>query len=113
MTEGTERPREPPYRVRKTTIVAETPDLRVVEFALAAGEEFPWHFHRHVDDVFYCLSGGIKVAMRAPEEEISLGPGQSCSVPSGRVHKAINSKRHLSRFLLVQGPGTYDFVPVE
>jgi mannose-6-phosphate isomerase-like protein (cupin superfamily) len=113
MAEGSERRSEAPYQVRKTTIVAMSPELRVSELALADGEEVPWHFHHHVDDVFYCLSGGIKVALRAPEEEISLEPGQSCRVPSGRVHRAVNSKPGLSRYLLVQGPGAYDFVPAE
>ncbi len=41
-----------------------------------------------------------------------LAPGESCLVPKGRVHRALNPAPGTSRFVLVQGPGEYDFVPV-
>ncbi len=112
MSECGKRPWETHYQVAETTIVAETPELRVLEITLGAGESVPWHLHRHVADRCYCLAGSIAVAMRKPEAEMRLGPGESCLVPTGRVHRALNAAPGPSRFVLVQGPGEYDFVPV-
>ncbi|MDP6953949.1 MAG: cupin domain-containing protein [Alphaproteobacteria bacterium] len=113
MSESAKRPWETEYRVAETKIVAETPDLRVLEITLDAGEAVPWHLHRNVDDRFYCLAGAIAVLTRKPDEEFHLGPGDTCLVPTGRAHEVRNAAaEHPSRFLIVQGPGEYDFVPV-
>ncbi len=53
MTDREKRPWETQYQVAETKIVAETPDLRVLEITLDIGEAVPWHLHRHVDDHFY------------------------------------------------------------
>ena len=112
MTDSDKRPWETQYRVAETKIVAESTDLRVLEITLDAGEAVPWHLHRHVDDHFYCLAGSIAVVTRKPDAETRLVPGESCLVPIGRAHRAANAADGPSRFVLVQGPGEYDFVPL-
>lgn len=113
MTDAATRPWETHYRITDTTIVAETPDLRVLDITLGPGEAVPWHVHGQVDDIFYCLAGAIEVATRKAEQTHALAPGASCRIPNGRAHRVTNvAAAGASRFVLVQGPGKYDFVPV-
>ncbi len=114
MTDAATRPWESHYTITDTTIIAETPDLRVLELTLGPGEEVPWHVHSQVDDRFYCLAGAIEVLTRKPDETQALEAGASCRVPHGRAHRVVNAAPAdaTSRFVLVQGPGKYDFVPL-
>lgn len=98
------------YRVKRTEIRAETADMRVVEITLAPGEEVPWHHHSRVDDLFYGLAGTVAVITRAPAAETRLAPGDTTRVPAMRAHRVANAGAGDARFLLVQGPGGYDFV---
>ncbi|MFP6758464.1 MAG: cupin domain-containing protein [Alphaproteobacteria bacterium] len=109
---GTTRPWTSHYTVKATVIVAETADLRTLEITLGPGEAVPWHFHRQVEDIFYCLAGGIAVLTRGPEEDTRLRPGETCRVAARRPHRVNNTADTDSRFLIIQGPGKYDFVPV-
>ena len=97
----------------QTHIVAKTPDLRVVEYVLQPGEYLPWHHHSEVTDHFYCLEGAIGVELREPAQKLLLRPGESCTVPPGAVHRSGNAGEGVSRYLLVQGIGRYDFVKAE
>ena len=112
MAEPDQRPWERHYRIADTQIIAETPTLRVLEVTLAAGEEVPWHLHREVEDIFYCIEGGIEILTRKPAKTVRLAVGETTRVPPGRAHRVVNSREGTTRFLLVQGPGTYDYVPV-
>lgn len=91
-------------------IVAETPELRVVEYVLQPGDQNPWHHHSNVTDRIYCLEGLIGVSLRDTGEKAILHPGESYVVSPGTVHFAGNAGSGVSRFLLVQGVGKYDFV---
>ena len=109
---ATTRPWTSHYTVKATVIVAETADLRTLEITLGPGEEVPWHFHHQVEGIFYCLAGGIAVLTRGPDADAQLQPGETCRVAARRPHRVINTADADSRFILVQGPGLYDFVPV-
>lgn len=97
----------------KTRIVAQTPELRVVEYVLGADDSLSWHFHSAVTDRFYCLEGLICVEIRDPAQSVLLHPGETFTVPSGRVHRSRNAVNGVSRYLLVQGVGRYDFVKAD
>src|ERR1039458_351733 len=103
---------EPPAADGKTRIVARTPGLRVVEYVLQSGDALPWHHHTEVTDRFYCLEGLIDVELRAPAQQMLLHPGETCVVSPGIVHRSGNAAAGVSRYLLVQGVGRYDFVTV-
>lgn len=94
----------------KTRIVVQTPGVRVVEYVLAPGDSLDWHHHSEVTDRFYCLQGAIEVTLRDPAEIRQLYPGDSFTIPSGIVHRSANAAPRVSRYLLVQGIGRYDFV---
>lgn len=99
-----------PSVAQKTRTVAETSDLRVVEYVLGPGESLPWHRHSAVTDTFYCLEGLIQLAIREPAQRLVLHPGETYAVPANVVHQAGNAANGTSRYLLVQGIGKYDFV---
>jgi len=95
------------------TIIAETPNLRVAEFALAPGEAQPWHHHSEITDIFYCLEGRIEVDCRDPARQQTLRPGEKGSMPVRTVHRVRNAGDGISRYLLIQGVGSYDFIREE
>jgi len=103
----------PTYSVAERWVIAETTDLRVVEFTLAEGEAVPWHHHSAIADTAYCLEGLLSVETRNPDNVRMLTPGQSAAIPPGQVHRNRNGGKGLCRFLLVQGCGIYDFVKEE
>lgn len=94
-------------------ILLQTSDVRVRVMALAAGAATDWHRHSQVSDQMVCLEGRIRVELQGPESELlQLKPGNRCLVPVGRVHRVANAGSETARYLLVQGVGTYDFIPV-
>ena len=94
----------------KPQVIAQTPEVRVAEFALAPGDGQPWHHHSEITDTFYALEGLTEIEIRAPAQRRILRPGEKFSVPPGSVHRARNAHEGPSRYLLIQGVGKYDFV---
>jgi quercetin dioxygenase-like cupin family protein len=113
MAPSQHRSAEAPGFAGKRVIIAETPDLRVVEYALASGQAQPWHHHSEITDVFYCLEGRIEVDCRDPARQQTLHPGEKGSMPAGTIHRVRNAGDGISRYLLIQGVGRFDFVKAE
>ena len=91
-------------------IIAQTQDVRIVEYTLKPGVSHPWHRHSQVTDRIYCLEGLIGVEIRQPAQQYLLHPGESCEVPVGRVHHVGNPGTVTGRYLLVQVLGKYDYI---
>jgi quercetin dioxygenase-like cupin family protein len=98
---------------RSLKVIAETSDVRIVEYTLNAGDSHPWHRHSEVTDRIYCLEGLIGVDTQEPARQFLLQPGESCEVPVGTVHHVSNPGSATSRYLLVQALGKYDYIRVE
>jgi quercetin dioxygenase-like cupin family protein len=98
-----------PYVIEKHEVLAETPELRMVELTLAAGEEVPWHWHSHVADRFFCLEGPMVIETRAPQQRFELVPGGTCVVPAKRAHRVSGKDGGRCKFAILQGVGRYDF----
>ena len=113
MDQEQREPTEAPATDEKTRIVAQTSGLRVVEYVLRSGDVLSWHHHSEVTDRFYCLEGLLDVELRAPAQKMLLHPGETCVVSPGIVHRSGNAAAGVSRYLLVQGVGRYDFVTVD
>lgn len=91
----------------------ETGEVRVRVMSLAPGAATPWHFHGEVTDQMVGLSGAVHVYCQAPEQVLTLHPGERCRVEVGRVHRVANaSDLEPASYLLIQGVGRYDFNPV-
>jgi mannose-6-phosphate isomerase-like protein (cupin superfamily) len=90
-------------------ILLETTDALVRILRLDPGQATPWHWHTEVDDQMVSLEGVISVEMRDPEEAVELPVGKSTRVARWRRHRVVNRGATLGRYLLIQGPGEYDF----
>ena len=53
-----------------------------------------------------------RVFLREPKEEVRLGPGETYTVPPRRPHLVVNGGDTSATFLVLQGIGEYDFVPL-
>jgi mannose-6-phosphate isomerase-like protein (cupin superfamily) len=90
------------------------PDFRITEVSLTSGEAVGWHRHTAVDDTFYVVEGRVHVSMRDPEEIVTLDRGQSWgAVAHGRPHNVSNPGASPAVVLVLQGFGSYDFLPLD
>ena len=100
------------YEIAGRELVAEGADLRVQILTLARGQCVPWHYHSAITDSFVCLDGPMIVETRAPRHAFRLEPGQRCAVEPKTAHYVHGEADGPCRFVIVQGNGIYDFVPV-
>lgn len=100
------------YEVERRDRHAERPGFRISELQLSPTQRVPWHCHSHVSDTFYVIEGDIIVFLREPGEEVRLGPGETCSVRPRRPHLVANGGDRSATFLILQGIGEYDYVPL-
>lgn len=106
------RPRLRELQVSGFETVMEGADMRAVMLTLAAGECVPWHCHSDISDTFFCLDGPMIVETRAPRTLKELAIGGSYVVPPRTAHYVHGKDNGPCRFLLLQGVGVYDNVPV-
>jgi oxalate decarboxylase/phosphoglucose isomerase-like protein (cupin superfamily) len=65
-----------------------------------------------IHDTFYVVTGAIRIFLQGPKEEVRLTAGQTYSVPPKRPHLVTNAGDASAVFLVLQGIGEYDFVPL-
>ena len=100
------------YEVERRSRHAERPGFRINELQLSPTQKVPWHYHSNVQDTFYVLEGTIRVFMRDPKEDVTLAPGETFTLAPRRPHLVINAGDKSATFLVLQGIGEYDFVPL-
>jgi quercetin dioxygenase-like cupin family protein len=100
------------YEVERRTRHAERPGFRISELQISPKQKVPWHFHTNVGDTFYVLQGSIRIFMREPKEDVTLEVGDSFSLKAKRPHLVTNAGDKSATFLVLQGVGDYDFVPL-
>jgi quercetin dioxygenase-like cupin family protein len=100
------------YEVERRARHAERPGFRINELQLSPTQKVPWHYHTNVQDTFYVLEGRIRVFMREPKEDVLLAPGETLTLAPRRPHLVINAGESSATFLILQGIGEYDFVPM-
>lgn len=100
------------YEVERRAEHAARPGFRISELQISKTQKVPWHLHHHVQDTFYVLAGTIRLFLREPREEVLLAPGQTYSVRPGRPHMVANGGDGSATFLVLQGIGEYDYVPL-
>lgn len=91
---------------------AARPGFRITELQLSARQKVPWHYHNYIQDTFYVIGGQLRLFLRDPKQEVRLQAGETFSVPAGRPHLVTNGGEGPVNFLVLQGVGEYDFVPL-
>ena len=100
------------YEVERRAYHAVPPGFRIAELQIGPTQKVPWHYHNDVHDTFYVLTGTIRIFLQDPKEEVRLRTGQTYSVPPKRPHLVTNAGDTSAVFLVLQGIGEYDFVPL-
>jgi quercetin dioxygenase-like cupin family protein len=100
------------YEVERRAYHAERPGFRINELQISPTQQVPWHYHSNIQDTFYVIDGRLRLFLREPKEEVRLGPGDTYSVRPRRPHLVTNGGDASATFLVLQGVGEYDFVPL-
>jgi quercetin dioxygenase-like cupin family protein len=100
------------YKVERRARHAERPGFRISELQLSPSQTVPWHFHSNISDTFYVLEGQMRLFLQDPKQEVRLGPGESFVAAARRPHLVTNAGQTSLTFLIMQGIGEYDYVPL-
>ena len=100
------------YEVERRETHAQRNGFRINELQISTTQKVPWHYHTEIKDVFYVLLGEITIYMREPKEAVVLGPSETYVVEPKRPHLVANSGTDSATFLVLQGVGEYDYVPL-
>jgi quercetin dioxygenase-like cupin family protein len=100
------------FDVEREVYHASRPGFRIAELTINRMQKVPWHCHSNVQDTFYVLEGKLRLFLRDPKEEVRLAPGETYSVRPRRPHLVTNDGESAATFLVLQGIGEYDFVPL-
>ena len=91
---------------------AARPGFRITELQISKTQKVPWHYHNNIQDTFYVLAGSLRIFLQDPKQEVRLAAGESYAVPPRRPHLVTNGGDASATFLVLQGLGEYDFVPL-
>jgi quercetin dioxygenase-like cupin family protein len=100
------------YEVERRARHAERPGFRISELQLSPTQKVPWHSHSNIRDTFYVIEGHVRLFLREPDEEVRLAPGDVYCVAPRRPHLVMNGGDTSTTFLVLQGIGEYDYVPL-
>lgn len=100
------------YEVEHRAQHAARPGFRISELKLSARQKVPWHYHSNVADTFYVLEGSLRIFLQKPTQEVRLQPGETFTADARRPHLVTNAGKKSVTFLVLQGIGEYDFVPL-
>ena len=100
------------YEVEHRAYHLERPGFRISELRLSPTQTVPWHCHSHVSDTFYVIEGQLRLFLQNPKQDIRLGPGESYVAAAGRPHLVTNAGDSSVTFLVLQGVGEYDYIPL-
>lgn len=100
------------YEVERRAQHAARPGFRINELQISPTQKVPWHYHSNIQDTLYVLEGELRVFLREPKEEVRLRPGESYAIAPRRPHLVTNGGAASATFLVLQGIGEYDFVPL-
>ena len=100
------------YEVERTVMHAERPGFHITEHQISSTQSVPWHYHNHIADTFYVLEGQLRIFLQNPKEAVDLAPGETYTVAAKRPHLVTNALEASTTFLVLQGIGDYDYVPL-
>jgi quercetin dioxygenase-like cupin family protein len=101
------------YEVERHAEHAARPGFRITELQLSPTQRVPWHSHTNISDTFYVLSGHMRLFLNNPKQEVNLNPGDVFVAKPERPHMVTNGGTTSLTFLVLQGIGEYDYVPLK
>lgn len=99
------------YSIAADEVLAQDTQIKVSILTLSAGQHVPWHHHSNVSDRFFCMEGSMVVETRVPRAIHVLKPGETVIIPPRTAHYVHGQDHGPCKFMIVQGVGTYDYVP--
>ena len=106
------KPENLTYEVERRDEHAARPGFRITELQISPKQKVPWHYHSNVADTFYVLDGSLRIFLQDPKEEVRLAVGETYTARPRRPHLVTNGGDRSATFLVLQGMGQYDFVPL-
>ena len=100
------------YEVERRARHCVRPGFHISELQLSPTQTVPWHFHTNIADTFYVLDGEMRLFLQKPKQEVRLKPGDTFTAVAGRPHLVTNAGKTSLTFLVLQGMGEYDYVPM-
>jgi mannose-6-phosphate isomerase-like protein (cupin superfamily) len=100
------------YEVERRDEHAARPGFRITELQISPTQKVPWHYHNNVRDTFYVIEGQLRIFLQEPKEDVRLGPGETYTAAPRRPHLVTNAGQTSATFLVLQGIGEYDFIPL-
>ena len=100
------------YVVERRAHHAERPGFRIAELQISPTQKVPWHYHTHIQDTFYVIEGHLRLFLRDPKQEVRLSAGETYTVLPRRPHLVTNGGDGSATFVVLQGIGEYDYVPL-
>jgi quercetin dioxygenase-like cupin family protein len=100
------------YEVERRVEHAARPGFRIMELQLSPTQKVPWHSHTNISDTLYVLDGRLRLFLQEPKEEVNLKPGEVDVVRPARPHLVTNGGTRSLIFLVLQGVGEYDYIPL-
>jgi quercetin dioxygenase-like cupin family protein len=100
------------YEVERRARHCVRPGFHISELQLSPTQTVPWHFHTNIADTFYVLEGEMRLFLQKPKQEVRLKPGETFTAVAGRPHLVTNAGKTSLTFLVLQGMGEYDYVPL-
>lgn len=101
------------YPIKRRETLAEVPGLRVRLLTLLEGQNVPWHYHNEITDTFFCRRGPMHILTRSPDAAHTLYDGDMLAVSPGTPHFVEASNAAGCDFMIIQGVGKYDYVPIK
>lgn len=100
------------YEVERRDRHVVRPGFHISELQLSPTQTVPWHFHTNIADTFYVLDGEMRLFLQNPKQEVRLKAGETFTAAPGRPHLVTNAGKKSLTFLVLQGIGEYDYVPL-
>src|SRR4029450_6988732 len=100
------------YEVERRARHAERPGFPISERQLSPTQQAPRHYHTKNEAPFCGREAGAGLSRREPKEDVRLKPGETYAVRPGRAHLVTTSGQGSAVFLVLQGIGEYDYVPL-
>ena len=100
------------YEVERRARHCERPGFRITEIQLSPTQTVPWHTHTQCQRHVLCAGGRDAPVCAEPEGGDRAQARPIYAVAPGRPHLVTNAGARSMTFLVLQGVGEYDYVPM-